>query len=39
LTDAQVRRIAAETSRRIAVADLRRALGLDQFPETPETTN
>lgn len=33
LTDAQARRIAAETSRRIAVADLRRALGLPQFPE------
>lgn len=37
LTDAQVRRIVAETSQRIAVADLRRALGLPQFPETPET--
>jgi len=34
LTDAQVRRIVAETSQRIAVADLRRALGLPQFPET-----
>ena len=33
LTDAQVRRIVAETSRHIAVADLRRALGLPQFPE------
>jgi outer membrane protein TolC len=33
LTDAQVRRIMAETSQRIAVADLRRALGLPQFPE------
>ena len=39
LTDAQVRRIVAETSQRIAVADLRRALGLDQFPEASETTN
>ena len=37
LTDAQVRRIVAETSQRIAIADLRRALGLDQFPETEET--
>ena len=36
LIDAQVRRIAAETSQRIAVAGLRRALGLDQFPEPPE---
>lgn len=36
LTDAQTRRIVAETSQRIAVADLRRALGLDQFPEIPE---
>ncbi|MFH1021495.1 MAG: TolC family protein [Pseudomonadota bacterium] len=36
LTDAQVRRIVAETSQRIAVADLRRALGLPQFPETSE---
>ncbi|MCX5877096.1 MAG: TolC family protein [Deltaproteobacteria bacterium] len=33
LTDAQVRRIVAETSQHIAVADLRRALGLPQFPE------
>lgn len=33
LTDAQTRRIVAETSQRIAVADLRRALGLEQFPE------
>jgi outer membrane protein TolC len=46
LTDALVRRIVAETSHRIAVADLRRALGLPQFPEAlempskpqPETT-
>lgn len=36
LTDAQARRIAAETSQRIAVADLRRALGLPQFPEASE---
>ncbi|MCX5863716.1 MAG: TolC family protein [Deltaproteobacteria bacterium] len=36
LTDAQTRRIVAETSQRIAVADLRRALGLEQFPETSE---
>jgi outer membrane protein TolC len=36
LIDAQVRRIVAETSQRIAVADLRRALGLDQFPEASE---
>lgn len=36
LIDAQVRRIAAEASQRIAVAGLRRALGLDQFPEPPE---
>lgn len=36
LIDAQVRRIAAETSQRIAVAGLRRALGLDQLPEPPE---
>ncbi|HIJ89646.1 MAG: TolC family protein [Desulfobulbaceae bacterium] len=34
LTDALVRRIVAETSQRIAIADLRRALGLPQFPET-----
>lgn len=33
LTDARTRRIVAETSQRIAVADLRRALGLDQFSE------
>jgi len=33
LTDALVRRTSAETARRIAVADLRRALGLPQFPE------
>lgn len=33
LTDALVRRIVAGTSRRLAVADLRRALGLPQFPE------
>ncbi len=31
LTDARVRRTMAETSRRIAIADLRRALGLPQF--------
>ncbi|MFA7347077.1 MAG: TolC family protein [Desulfurivibrionaceae bacterium] len=37
LTDARVRRIVAETSQRIAIADLRRALGLPQFPDTPET--
>lgn len=36
LTDARTRRIVAETSQRIAVADLRRALGLEQFPEAPE---
>ena len=36
LTDAQVRRLVAQTSQRIAVADLRRALGLDQFPEATE---
>ena len=36
LTDAQTRRIVAETSQRIAVADLRRALGLDQFPEASD---
>ena len=36
LTDAQVRRIVAEASQRIAVADLRRALGLDQFPEAAD---
>ncbi|OGQ99205.1 MAG: hypothetical protein A2505_08035 [Deltaproteobacteria bacterium RIFOXYD12_FULL_55_16] len=44
LTDAMVRRIVAETSQRIAVADLRRALGLPQFQEAahkpqPETGN
>jgi len=33
LTDALVRRIVAETAQRIAVADLRRALGLPQFVE------
>jgi len=38
LTDAQVRRIVAETSQRIAVADLRRALGLPQFAETSAET-
>jgi len=37
LTDAQTRRIVAETSQRIAVADLRRALGLEQFPEASTT--
>jgi len=36
LTDALVRRIVAETSRRLAVADLRRALGLPQFPDATE---
>jgi outer membrane protein TolC len=36
LTDARVRRIVAETSQRIAIADLRRALGLPQFPEASE---
>jgi len=36
LTDAQTRRIVAETSQRIAIADLRRALGLEQFPEASE---
>lgn len=36
LTDALVRRIVAETSQRLAVADLRRALGLPQFPESSE---
>ncbi|MBA3002468.1 MAG: TolC family protein [Desulfurivibrio sp.] len=36
LTDARVRRIVAEISQRIAIADLRRALGLDQFPETSD---
>ena len=39
LTDAQVRRIVAETSQRIAVAGLRRALGLEQFPEAPEAAS
>ena len=33
LTDALIRRTAAETARRVAIADLRRALGLPQFPE------
>lgn len=37
LTDAQTRRIVAETAQRIAIADLRRALGLEQFPEASET--
>ncbi len=37
LTDARVRRIVAETSQRIAIADLRRALGLPQFPDTSDT--
>jgi hypothetical protein len=36
LTDAQTRRIVAETSQRIAVADLRRALGLNQFPDASD---
>jgi outer membrane protein TolC len=36
LTDAQTRRIVAETSQRIAVADLRRALGLEQFPDASD---
>jgi outer membrane protein TolC len=36
LTDALVRRIVAETAQRIAVADLRRALGLPQFVEDSE---
>jgi len=37
-TDALLRRILAETGRRIAVADLRRAVGLKQFGEPlPET--
>ncbi|MBU2537319.1 MAG: TolC family protein [Proteobacteria bacterium] len=36
LTDARMRRIVAETSQRIAIADLRRALGLAQFPETSD---
>ncbi|HCC54989.1 MAG TPA: hypothetical protein DEQ20_08720, partial [Desulfobulbaceae bacterium] len=36
LTDALVRRIAAETSQRIAIADLRRTLGLPQFQETSD---
>lgn len=35
LTEALVRRIVAETAHRIAIADLRRALGLPQFPEEP----
>ena len=38
LTDAQARRIAAETSQHIAIADLRRALGLPQFPEASEAS-
>jgi outer membrane protein TolC len=38
LTDAQARRIAAETSQRIAVAALRRALGLEQFKVVSETS-
>jgi len=36
LTDAMVRRTFAETARRVAVADLRRAIGLDQFPDQVE---
>jgi outer membrane protein TolC len=36
LTDAQLRGNLAETARRIAVADLRRAYGLPQFEETAE---
>lgn len=36
LTDALVRRTGARTSRRIAVADLRRALGMHQFHTQPE---
>lgn len=44
LTDALVRRIMAECAQRLAVADLRRALGLPQFQETvdephPKTGN
>ncbi len=33
LTEARLRRAVTETSRRVAVADLRRALGLPQFPD------
>jgi outer membrane protein TolC len=36
LTDAQLRRTLAETARRIAIADLRRALGEAQFPDLEE---
>jgi outer membrane protein TolC len=36
LTDAILRRTLAETARRIAIADLRRALGLPQFPDLAE---
>jgi len=36
LTDAILRRTMAETARRIAVADLRRALGLPQYPDLEE---
>lgn len=39
LTDAQIRRTVAENSRRIAVADLRRSLGLPQFPDLPEESD
>lgn len=38
LTAARVRRTVAEVSKRIAVADLRRALGLPQFPESGNAT-
>jgi outer membrane protein len=36
LTDALLRRTMAETARRIAIADLRRALGLPQYPDLEE---
>ncbi|HSR35795.1 MAG TPA: TolC family protein, partial [Desulfurivibrionaceae bacterium] len=35
LTEAMVRRTVAETAQRIALADLRRALGLPQFDADP----
>ena len=38
LTDAILRRTMAETARRIAIADLRRSLGLPQFPDLEEET-
>jgi len=36
LTDAILRRTLAETARRIAIADLRRSLGLPQYPDLAE---